>query len=1089
MLRTQLHAKRHPTSCMNELDLPTRRLLRRAWLAWLAFVIYGSLLPFDTRAVAWDVALARFGELPWLELGLGSRLDWLANLLLYFPLGFLGSSGAFAGPTESPAWRTRHGTAAALTLCAGLALAVALEFAQIFFAPRTVSLNDLLAEGFGLLLGSASGLLAGPRALRLLRDARAARPGRMAAWLWLYGVAYLALSFFPFDLSTATAVLAQKVERGHAGWWLAAVNAQEPLRLLLKLAGEAMLTVPFGWALAAGPARLRWPAAGLLGLVAGALVEAVQLVLLSATSQGISALSRAAGFVVGALLAGHRESLARLLTPGTVRALVIAISGAWLVVQAWIAGWGRSQVVLAGAVDRAREVELLPFYHHYFAGEARALTSVVLVLASYAWVGIACRLSRPRSRQADAALLAGILALLLESSKLLLAGQTPDPTNVLIAAVAAALAHRMLASLGGTAPGALAAEIRPVPAATPAPMSREHPGPVAASGLRAWTVLAAAAVVGATWAAPASPAGIALALAAWVACLWRQPASALFLIPVAIGLSDVATYTGPRWLETLDGAMLATALVAIAHPDAKRRRGARSPPAWAPWLLLGLLPGAWSGLGVPDLGDPNALVTPLGAGWGAMQVKGLAWAAVLAFYLLRMRIPPEAAMRLFGHGMLVALAGVVGLTVWERLAFVGPFDFTTDYRAPGPFSAIALGGAYIEAFLVAGAPFAAAAALREPRRLVRWAAGLLLLGTAYATMVTYSRAGQVVFLAAVGATWISITMGGRGTPAATTRPVSWVRGGMLVALVAGISSAVLLAPYASSRFANLQADARGRLDHWTEGLGFSRGGVGVLLFGNGAGSFGREAYLLGDPETRPGMFSLHREGETTWLRSTAGSLSYLDQRIAVSYGEPFTVSARLRTTDGRGISVLLCEKDLVQSRSCGSARLRPPADGRWHDLSAALMLPANPHAGWPKRPTRLTLFSGGRGVVDIDALSMTDAQGRQRLRNGDFRDGADHWLYSSDRHLTWHMKNLWLHVFFEYGLLGVLAQAGLLLAALLGIARAASQPPRHATSVGVALLALHGVGTIDSIIDSARFLQLYLSLVLLAWFAGRRRIA
>ena len=49
-------------------------------------------------------------------------------------------------------------------------LAAATEFAQIYFPPRTVSANDILVEGAGVLGGCAAWLLAGRRFSGWLRD-------------------------------------------------------------------------------------------------------------------------------------------------------------------------------------------------------------------------------------------------------------------------------------------------------------------------------------------------------------------------------------------------------------------------------------------------------------------------------------------------------------------------------------------------------------------------------------------------------------------------------------------------------------------------------------------------------------------------------------------------------------------------------------------------------------------------------------------------------------------------------------------------------------------------------------------------------
>jgi O-antigen ligase len=90
-------------------------------------------------------------------------------------------------------------------------------------------------------------------------------------------------------------------------------------------------------------------------------------------------------------------------------------------------------------------------------------------------------------------------------------------------------------------------------------------------------------------------------------------------------------------------------------------------------------------------------------------------------------------------------------------------------------------------------------------------------------------------------------------------------------------------------------------------------------------------------------------------------------------------------------------------------------------------------------------------------------------------------------HLVWHMKNLWLQVLFEQGVAGVLAHAALLLAGLTGAWRAARRSDWF-WPFAMSLLAIQGVGLIDSVIDSPRFSQFYLSVALLAWHFGFRSV-
>jgi hypothetical protein len=87
-------------------------------------------------------------------------------------------------------------------------------------------------------------------------------------------------------------------------------------------------------------------------------------------------------------------------------------------------------------------------------------------------------------------------------------------------------------------------------------------------------------------------------------------------------------------------------------------------------------------------------------------------------------------------GLLLAVSVAV---LWERLAYTGLLDFSSDYRATGPFWEMHVGGAALDAVLAMGLPFAFAVLLRaaSPARWL-WAATVLALAL-YAALVTFSR--------------------------------------------------------------------------------------------------------------------------------------------------------------------------------------------------------------------------------------------------------------------------------------------------------------------------------------------------------------
>ncbi|NBC13683.1 MAG: hypothetical protein GVY09_10125, partial [Gammaproteobacteria bacterium] len=214
-------------------------------LVYLGFVVYGSLVPLEWRAVPFDEALSRFAGIRFLELGTASRADWVANIVLYVPLGFLACAALFGIRARgAPAL---IGALTVFVLC--VALAAAVEFTQIFFAPRTVSLNDLLAETIGSAIGVGVWLFGRWRVVRLgLAFAEGGRPSVLAA-LVLFVLAYGLFSLFPFDFVVSGDELAEQLtSRNHAwlisgcgqwlrcaAFWLAEVLAIAPLGFLLAL--------------------------------------------------------------------------------------------------------------------------------------------------------------------------------------------------------------------------------------------------------------------------------------------------------------------------------------------------------------------------------------------------------------------------------------------------------------------------------------------------------------------------------------------------------------------------------------------------------------------------------------------------------------------------------------------------------------------------------------------------------------------------------------------------------------------------------------------------------------------------------------
>ena len=133
----------------------------------MAFALYVSLLPFRLQPVSLDAAWDHF------RLAMSSwpprlpRVNFLANVLLFVPVGF-GLCGALRADRE------RRITLGALlvVLCASVAASLTAEFLQEFAPRRVVSAPDVVAQTIGCGIGIVTWLGLGPELIQWIRETR-----------------------------------------------------------------------------------------------------------------------------------------------------------------------------------------------------------------------------------------------------------------------------------------------------------------------------------------------------------------------------------------------------------------------------------------------------------------------------------------------------------------------------------------------------------------------------------------------------------------------------------------------------------------------------------------------------------------------------------------------------------------------------------------------------------------------------------------------------------------------------------------------------------------------------------------------------
>ncbi len=412
-------------------------------LLYTLFVVYGSLVPLEYVAMPFSEALARFREIPYLNLGLHSRADWVANILLFIPLTFLWMALLDRGRRFLPI--------AMLVWVVAVSFSVGIEFTQLFFPQRTVSRNDIIAETIGAALGILLWRLWGRALLGWVGRWSLANgaAGKAERLLYLYLAVLFGYNLLPLDLTISPVEIFHKWQDGrvlllpfqglHGDW------AQR----LYDLVMDALIWAPpaFLWVLSGRKSASRafwWT------LAAAGLLELAQLFVWSRVTDVTDLLSAAVGaglgvFAARRLAGGHRFATTSVGARWWPPALLAA---GWLVVLI-VVFWYPWDFRTDGQFIKSRLPLLAqaPFHAYYFGTEYRAITSLLSKLAFFVPLGFLLSMLGVSSgrRPWVIALLVAIAVgagLFIELGQLALPGKSVDLADWLVSMVGVWLGYR-----------------------------------------------------------------------------------------------------------------------------------------------------------------------------------------------------------------------------------------------------------------------------------------------------------------------------------------------------------------------------------------------------------------------------------------------------------------------------------------------------------------------------------------------------------------------------------------------------------------------------------------------------------------------
>jgi len=406
-------------------------------LLYALLIAYASTLvgPAGPHFVALDPGIAwqRFLATPYVENGSDQRADWMGNLSMLVPFGFL-----LTGSLWRPAGSRVMAVVTTGALCLSLVLAV--KYAQLFFPPRTVTLNYILAQGIGAALGIGLFAMTHGRLAAILLGRAGGGLEPLMFVLQAYTAALIVFLLMPLDFALNPSDLGVQFDR-LPGVLTAVTGEGRPAvtRVVLILAGTAAL-LPVGMLLTVTRQRRAVigrsvPAATGRGFLLMLAVFALSTLVISGSPSLLSLLYRTLGIAAGAWLMRYlaRADLDRVRR-GLARAapwLAIPYLGLLLAVNGLLSvHW----LGLTRAANLAYPLGVLPLFDYYIVTKAEAAKNIVGHVVMYAPIGV---LLWARGRPSAAGLTAGLLSLAIEAARYFRPGLEGDVNAVAVAALSA----------------------------------------------------------------------------------------------------------------------------------------------------------------------------------------------------------------------------------------------------------------------------------------------------------------------------------------------------------------------------------------------------------------------------------------------------------------------------------------------------------------------------------------------------------------------------------------------------------------------------------------------------------------------------
>lgn len=1010
----------------------------RVWLLGLALfstvlLIYASIVPLKYTPLDWEPTFDRWKKIEWLQLGVYNRADWIANALVVIPSAFFFCGAIDAG--RRTRWPLILASPIIVLLLAVLVLGI--ELVQVWFPPRTVSRNDILAGWIGGFLGCMGWWILGRSISRSL-DSFVHLPAILDRARWLVGALSffsLAYTVYPFDFVLSWGELQEKWNTGR----LRFAFAFDELSSLAGLKGmiiAAAKLFPFGlWLGLYRSTRFPWISIPTLAIA----LEAVQIPIYSKFATEWESIAGIGGGWIGWYVAATRNRWTVWLDR---RWIWIASAIVWSVLLLMFFNLRYSDILQDTKEIEQRWADFWtpPLLRYYYTSEYSAISNLLGKLGMFSILGVCTHLAFWTGNSQRIihrwfcfglgwAILIGVT---IEAGQIYLPPLIPDASDIAIYAAGFALGFILSTLICG----------------------ERHPSDRSISRKRA---------IAERWGLPLVLIRIAAAMIAWMFAfliwwhfpfaryelgiaallygliLWKWTFLTLPSIPSVLACMNLMPFTGWIWVGELEIFLLMAFSIAVLRYEVQTADVI--PRGMYQYLLASLvivqLIGLIMGLVSPNLTfweSANPYLHPLNS-WRA--TKGF-WLSLLFLPIIRYELRTNSfAKERFCAGMAMAASVVAIGGISERILYPGLFDLRSDYRIVSSWFDMHLGGSQIAIFLSLSIPSILWLLIHGHSLTARFVSFLVLMAVLYCLIISYARAAIAMTLLGISLLAILLTIAFRYQRSiAIPSQTQWAIPMVLVFGITAMAVGAWNIPFLHSRLSSILPDLDARVVNWKTALE-SQGGDSPMqwLFGHGSGSYPRHQFELRN-DTSPSNLRLREEGGKNILQIENHSTLYVGQKIHVDRTKPIHLEVKWRAKHGSGaLAYGLCEKVVLYSMDCAELQSQTWADADGWRISKGEFRPIARQslasrlewipvdfALWCTQPFQ---------EIEIASIRLLDDQGSPLIANDSFQQGLDRWYLSDDYHLGWRIENEFVSSWFDGGLLRVMAAIGFFFWALL----------------------------------------------------------